>query len=244
MWASTDCGTHRLVADVAAVADPLTGFDVYDSYACGTPCGTPGWQTAGGTSLASPLVASMFALAGGAHGVAYPALTLYGHLGGTALFDVTSGGDGICGGQGAAQCGNPNTLNVGTLDCDFPATGTTPSTGDRACDALVGFDGPTGVGTPVGLGAFAKIGPKVILRGPTTASLGGTYKWTASVTDPFPGGVIASYTWIWGDGTTTVTSVPSATHVFTKATAKDTITLNVRDVYAQAGTAARSVQVS
>ena len=35
------------------------------------------WVTIGGTSLASPLVASTFALAGGAAGVAYPAQTLY-----------------------------------------------------------------------------------------------------------------------------------------------------------------------
>ena len=39
--------------------------------------GNKGWATIGGTSVAAPIVASVFALAGGAHGVAYPARTLY-----------------------------------------------------------------------------------------------------------------------------------------------------------------------
>ena len=41
-WASTACGTKRLVADIAAVGDSLTGFDVYDSYDCGAACGGGG----------------------------------------------------------------------------------------------------------------------------------------------------------------------------------------------------------
>ena len=81
------CGTHRLVADVSADADYLTGFDIYDTFNCGSACSppVPGWLTIGGTSLSSPLIAAMYGLAGGSHGVAYPALTLYGHLGSTAL---------------------------------------------------------------------------------------------------------------------------------------------------------------
>ncbi len=31
-WSATGCGTHRLDNDVAAVADPYTGFDIYDTY--------------------------------------------------------------------------------------------------------------------------------------------------------------------------------------------------------------------
>lgn len=153
-WSQTGCGTKRLAADVAAVADPFTGFDIYNTSDGGT-----GWATIGGTSLSAPLVAAMFALAGGAHGVAYPARTLYRHLGTKALYDVTTGGDGFCGGEGAAQCGNWNhsTYNgahLGVLDCDYPATGSKPSAGDFACDATIGYDGPTGVGTPKGLRAF------------------------------------------------------------------------------------------
>jgi Subtilase family len=81
VWGSTGCGTKRLVSDVSAVADYLTGFDIYDTYNCGNACSpAPGWFTLGGTSLSSPLIAAVYALAGGAHRVAYPALTLYGHL--------------------------------------------------------------------------------------------------------------------------------------------------------------------
>ena len=38
----------------------------------------------------------MFALAGGAHGVAYPAQTLYSHLGSVLLHDISEGGNGEC----------------------------------------------------------------------------------------------------------------------------------------------------
>jgi hypothetical protein len=99
----------------------------------------------------------MWALAGGSGGVAYPAANLYSHIGVAAdLYNVTEGGNGYCGGEGAAACGDPNTLGEGWLDCDYPSTGSTPSTGDRDCDALPGWNGPTGVGTPNGLNAFKK----------------------------------------------------------------------------------------
>jgi subtilase family serine protease len=155
-WSGTGCGTRRLVSDISAVADPLTGFDIFHSYNCGEKCLLLGWTTVGGTSLASPIIAAMFALAGGAHGVAYPAETLYSHLGNsTDLYDVTSGGNGFCDGEGAAACGDWNLKDAGVVDCDFTAAGML-NVGDRACDALAGYDGPSGVGTPKGLGAFKK----------------------------------------------------------------------------------------
>ena len=49
---------------------------------------------------------------------------------------MTVGGNGWCDGQGAAGCGNPNSQGFGVVDCDYPASGTTPAVGDRACDAL------------------------------------------------------------------------------------------------------------
>jgi hypothetical protein len=61
-WTNTACGTKRLDNDVAAVADPYTGFDIYDIE-------EGGWLTLGGTSLSSPLVSSLYALAGGGGGV-------------------------------------------------------------------------------------------------------------------------------------------------------------------------------
>lgn len=144
-WASAACGTKRLDNDVSAVADPYTGFDVYDSYLY-EPGFTPGWLTLGGTSLSAPLISALYGLAGGSHGVDYPATTLYKHLGeASALFDVATGGNGYCDGEAAGPCGEP-AINeeIGDIDCE----------GTTACDAAAGFDGPSGVGTPVGLGAF------------------------------------------------------------------------------------------
>ncbi len=243
VWPSTECGTHRLVADIAADADYLTGLDIYDTYVCGSACPGPGWLTVGGTSLSSPIIAAMFGLAGGAHGVAYPALTLYGHLGSSSLYDVTTGGNGFCDGEGAAECGDPNTSGS-ILDCDYPATGTTPSPGVRACDALPGYDGPTGVGTPNGLGAFAKTGPEAAISGPAKVAPGRLVRWTAKVSDPFPGGHITSYTWNWGDGTAAVQGTASASHEFSTGGVTRRITLTVTDNYGQTRTVTYSVEVS
>ena len=123
-FSATGCGEERSIADVAAIADPETGVDVYDSTPEGN--GSPtGWGVWGGTSVASPIVAAEFALAGGSHGVPYPAATVYSHAGeADALYDVVAGANGTC-------------------------------AGTTACRAAVGFDGPTGIGSPVGLDAFA-----------------------------------------------------------------------------------------
>ena len=138
-FSATGCGNQRSVADVAAIGDPETGVDVYDS----TPeySGAPtGWGVWGGTSVASPIIAAEFGLDGGAHGVPYPAATLYAHAGEAgALYDVVSGSNGSCAG------------------------------GDTACRAAVGFDGPTGVGSPVGLGAFSTPGSPASVSRPTIA---------------------------------------------------------------------------
>jgi len=103
-------------------------------------------MTIGGTSLSSPLVNSLYALAGGSGGVSYPAATLYSHLGqAPSLYDVTEGGNGYCDGEAASPCGEPAiNKKYGDIDC----------LGTTACDAAPGFDGPSGVGTPKGLGAF------------------------------------------------------------------------------------------
>jgi subtilase family serine protease len=144
-WASTACGTKRLDNDIAAVADPYTGFDIYDSYAY-KPGAATGWLTVGGTSLSSPLIAALYGLAGGGQGVSYPAATLYTHVGqASSLYDVTSGGNGYCDGEQPGPCGEPEVNEqLGDVDCE----------GTTACDAATGFDGPSGVGAPNGLGAF------------------------------------------------------------------------------------------
>jgi PKD domain len=242
VWSSTGCGTHRLAADISADADYLTGLDIYDSYNCGSACRpAPGWFTIGGTSLSSPMIAAVYALAGGAQSVPYPALTLYGHPG--SAFDVAAGGNGWCAGEGAAQCGDPNGLGHGIVDCDYTSGGTV-AVGDRACDALAGYDGPTGVGTPDGITMFKKTGPSATISGPTSVTHGTSGTWTATTKDPFPGGVVNRYSWNWGDGTTTVTTTGSASHTYTTGGVTRTITLTVTDNYGMAGSKTCPVKVS
>jgi subtilase family serine protease len=154
-WANTACGTKRLDNDIAAVADPYTGFDIYDSYK------ELGWETIGGTSLSSPLLSALYGLAGGSGGVSYPAATLYSHLGQAySLYDVTEGGNGYCDGEAPSPCGEPAiNKKYGNIDC----------LGTTACDAAIGFDGPSGVGAPKGLGAFKSKATSSITQ--TTATL-------------------------------------------------------------------------
>ncbi len=110
---NTGCA-RRAMADVSAAADPSNGgMAVY--YPTSSSRST--WAQVGGTSESSPIIASVYALAG----TGYSNATPYGHTG--SLFDVTSGSNGSC----------------------------TPT---RWCRAVAGWDGPTGLGTPNGTGAF------------------------------------------------------------------------------------------
>ena len=88
-WTAIGCGSGRGFNDVAADANPGTGAAVYDSFREG------GWVQVGGTSLASPLIAAVFALAGNASSFTYPAQSVYLDSG-ADLHDVTAGTNGIC----------------------------------------------------------------------------------------------------------------------------------------------------
>jgi subtilase family serine protease len=83
---NTAC-SMRAQADVAADADPATGVAVYDTFQ------RSGWLVFGGTSVASAIVASVFALEGktGADSVG----VLYSHS--SDFNDITSGSNGACG---------------------------------------------------------------------------------------------------------------------------------------------------
>jgi subtilase family serine protease len=103
----TDSGcARRTVADVSAVADPNTGVAVLFGGL---------WFTVGGTSASSPIIASVYALAGNAGSVnagSYP----YSHTSG--LFDVTTGTNGTC---------NPAYLCSGRTGFDGPTGLGTPN---------------------------------------------------------------------------------------------------------------------
>jgi hypothetical protein len=144
-WSTVGCvENHRAVADVSADGDPYSGIAVYDSIAVE---GRVGWGTVGGTSLASPIVASMFALVGGAHKVPYPAQTLYENLAvsNASFHDVVSGSNGAC--------GKPFNTATGISECDLAEEDASCSA-SLICRAGPGYDGPSGVGSPDGIAAF------------------------------------------------------------------------------------------
>ncbi len=149
-WSKVGCGTRRAVADVSADGDPYTGMAVYDSTGeCEDETGVKGpWCTIGGTSLASPIVAAMFALAGGAHSVEYPAQTLYENevAGLGSRHDITTGSNGKCAKafQAKGLSGCTATEEAANSSCSA----------ELRCLAGVGYDGPSGVGSPDGIGAF------------------------------------------------------------------------------------------
>jgi hypothetical protein len=124
----------RTVADVAAVADPSTGVWVYDSTPSG---GRSGWVVFGGTSVASPIVSAVYALA--ANGPVDYAAGLYAV--GASLFDISSGSNGSCGGL---------YLCTGAPGYDGP-TGNGSPNGDSAFAggaAPIATNTPTGTPTP------------------------------------------------------------------------------------------------
>jgi subtilase family serine protease len=88
----TNCDM-RTVADISVVADPDTGFAVYDTYGLDED---NGWIVVGGTSLSAPLLSGMIGLAGNAKTAATPAYA-YAHR--TGLKDVVGGSNGYCGGD-------------------------------------------------------------------------------------------------------------------------------------------------
>ncbi len=157
-WSAIGCATKRAVADVSADADPYSGVAVYDTDAPRGLCETEyeeegalhavaSWCTYGGTSLASPIVASTFALAGGADSVPLPAETLYSNVrNAPGLFhDVTEGSNG--------KCASFNH-QTGRSNCSQAEEAAASCASTLACQAGLGYDGPTGVGTPNGVLGF------------------------------------------------------------------------------------------
>jgi subtilase family serine protease len=122
------CANHRAAADVSADADPNTGVAVFDTYAPFThqPLN---FIVVGGTSASAPYISGLFARAGVASTVNGPN-TLYASAT-TNFHDVTSGSN-----QQANRCSSFPTIS------------------QKICTAGVGYDGPTGIGSPHGLGAF------------------------------------------------------------------------------------------
>jgi subtilase family serine protease len=89
-WQSDPGCRNRTVADVAADADPDEGgVATYDTYGWG------GWLVVGGTSVASPTIASVYALAGTPVPGSYPAEYPYVNFG--YLYDIVAGTNSLTG---------------------------------------------------------------------------------------------------------------------------------------------------
>jgi hypothetical protein len=127
-WQTDDGCARRTVADVSADADPNTGAAVYDSVSYS---GQTGWFQVGGTSLATPLVAAVYALTGSPSGVTFGAQP---YADPNALHDVTTGSNSSCGSylctaqpgyDGPTGLGTPNGLSAFTAgSADSVATPT------------------------------------------------------------------------------------------------------------------------
>jgi hypothetical protein len=109
---------NRTEADVSAVADPATPVAVYDSVALTGARSPAGWTAAGGTSVATPIIAASYALAGRPAPGSYPAAYPYLHPG--SFTDVTAGPNGSCeAGRGylcQARRGYDGPTGLGTPD--------------------------------------------------------------------------------------------------------------------------------
>jgi len=128
-------GTGRLLPDVASLGDPNTGFITY-----GPHKGRTQYAAHGGTSLATPMVASMVAISkavtGRRFGLASP--WLYALMGTSALRDVQ---------PASAATWSPTGPSAGAL---WPETLFLWDTGRQGLRSAPGWDDVTGAGVPAG----------------------------------------------------------------------------------------------
>jgi hypothetical protein len=209
----------------------------------------------------------MWALAGGADGVAFPSMTLYGEANKTpsTMYDVTKGGNSWCGGATHAKCikdlhlafgtkkiSNPNFVsvapdahpkryNLGVVDCGFkPNTASSKAVkADAQCNAGKGIDGPTGLGTPTSLATFLPLTVRPAVKHGSAVHKKAT-KFHVGGSDPFPGAVWGKAHWKFGDGKTGGGVKPK--HTYKKA-GTYTVSVKATDIYGNVATATASVTV-
>jgi len=126
----TDTQCHmRSEADVSATASLRNPVAVYNSEESGGPCPSNCWFAFGGTSASAQIISGVYALAGNA-GTQAGAENIWKH-----------------------HVGHTNDVTVGNnIDPGVGVTCASPI--HYICFARVGFDGPTGWGSPKGIGAF------------------------------------------------------------------------------------------
>jgi hypothetical protein len=156
-WQHDVSCSNRMQADISAVAG--TWMAVYDS-------AVGGWVQYDGTSAASPIIASVYALAGTPAAGTYPASYLYSDT--ADLNDVTSGNNDVWG-----------LCSVTYF-----------------CNGVAGYDGPTGLGTPNGIRAFRAVHFTVPGKPTAVVATGGNTSASVSWTAPADNGgsAITGYT--------------------------------------------------
>jgi subtilase family serine protease len=199
--------SKRADNDVAADADPNTGAAVYD-----TSNDNGGWLEVGGTSESTPMIASVFALAGNnGNGGNKAADSIYTHT--SDLFDVTSGSNGSCGnvlctaetgwdgptgwgtpdGLAAFESNGSTTGNTVTVTNPGNQTGTVGTAVSLQISATDSASGQTLTYSATGLPAGLSISSAGLISGtPTTA---GTSDVTVTATDTTGASGSASFTW-------------------------------------------------
>jgi PKD repeat protein len=171
------------VADVSAVADPNTGVAVYDSYGSS---GGANWFVYGGTSVAAPLVAGVWALTGSLASGTVSGGVPYANASGWK--DVTSGSN------------------------------TTLCTAGYLCQSGPGYDGPSGLGSPIGTTGFGSGSGGGGGGGtdvpPTAAFTSSCTNLACSFTDASTDsdGTVTGWSWTFGDGGTSTAQNPSHTY--------------------------------
>jgi subtilase family serine protease len=109
-WQQDSGCANRTVVDVAAVADCGSPVAVYDTYGIG------GWVTVCGTSVSSPIIAGVYALAGNEAMLKFGSQS-YKRNDRTGLFDIRHGTNGMC---------SPSYLCTAGEDYDGPTGNGTP----------------------------------------------------------------------------------------------------------------------
>jgi subtilase family serine protease len=192
--------TMRMVPDLSTMADPNTGFIEYYSgtssgvVRCFRSCSS-GWDSIGGTSIGSPIVSALVAVAAQACGTARLGFinpTLYQMSAqGIGFNDVTTGSNAIYSVAGysagvgydmASGLGSPNATNfisglcppkISAAKSSFSVSTTTPSVGASATITLnlKNVDASAATNTVVSVNATEATGT-IVLNGDTTTSTG------------------------------------------------------------------------
>ncbi|MER5380490.1 S53 family peptidase [Streptomyces sp. NPDC002688] len=136
---------NRVVPDIAAIADPNTGFKVGQTQTF--PDGTEQYSEyrIGGTSLAAPVIAAVQALAQEARGgkaIGFANPSIYSKIGSKAYHDVTDKPTGS--GLAVARVDFANGFDA----ADGVLTSVRSLGKDSSLKAVKGYDDVTGVGSP------------------------------------------------------------------------------------------------